>query len=89
MFTLKSAFGEFPGGPVVRTQCFHCQGRIGSLVMELRSCKLRGQKNERKKKEKHFRFLMYTIIFNFLKFIKKSYINNPLNICSNRDVKCE
>ena len=31
---------EFPGGPVVRTWCFHSQGQIQSLVGELRSHKL-------------------------------------------------
>ena len=31
---------EFPGGPVVRTWCFHSQGQIQSLVGELRSYKL-------------------------------------------------
>ena len=30
---------ESPGGPVVRTWCFHCRGRVWSLVGELRSRK--------------------------------------------------
>ena len=34
---------QFPGGPVVRTRCFHCPGaRVQSLVRELKSHKLRG-----------------------------------------------
>ena len=39
---------ELPGGPVVRTQWFHCNGRFQSLVGELRSCKLcsRAKKKE-------------------------------------------
>ena len=33
--------GEFPGGPGVRSSCFHCGGLswIQSLVKEVRSCK--------------------------------------------------
>ena len=30
---------ELPGGPVVRTWCFHCWAQVQSLVGELRSCK--------------------------------------------------
>lgn len=30
---------RFPGGPVVRTRCFHCSGPGSILVGELRSCK--------------------------------------------------
>ena len=30
-------FGVFPGGPVVKTLCFHCRGHRFSLVGELRS----------------------------------------------------
>ena len=38
---------EFPGSPVVRTLSFHWQGaRVQSLVRELRSHKLCGQKNK-------------------------------------------
>ena len=33
---------EFPGGPVVRTQRFHCRGLGSTLCWELRSCKPRG-----------------------------------------------
>ena len=45
---------EFPGGPVVRTQCFHRCG-LGSIPSgELRSLKLRGAA---KKKEKSKTFL--------------------------------
>ena len=41
---------KFPGGPVVRMPCFHCQVR--SLVRELRSHKpCRAKKKKRKRKE--------------------------------------
>ena len=40
---------EFPGGPVVRTQCFHCLGPgVQSLVRELRYCKLYGTARKKK-----------------------------------------
>ena len=28
----------FPGGPVVKTACFHCRGTAGGVVRELGSC---------------------------------------------------
>ena len=38
----KPSFGDFPGGPAVKTLCFHCRGHgfhpWWSLVRELRSC---------------------------------------------------
>ena len=44
------ACGDFPGGPVVRTLCFHCRGaRVRSLVGELRSHKLGGVTKKKKK----------------------------------------
>ena len=53
----KTIYGEFPGGPVVRTQHFHCQGEGGawvpSLVEELRSHKPHSEaplSNKRKEK---------------------------------------
>ena len=41
-FTLKSAFGEFPGGPMVLRLIwhFHCQDKVEPLVGKLRSCNL-------------------------------------------------
>ena len=45
---------EFPGGPVVRTLHFHCQGAwVRSVVRTLRSCKPRGQKKKRRGGEGH------------------------------------
>lgn len=34
--------GELPGGPVVRSQCFHCRAQASILVGELRPHKLWG-----------------------------------------------
>ena len=49
---LKIAKREFPGGPVVRTPCFHCWGpRVLSLVKELRSHKPWGSAKKKKKKK--------------------------------------
>ena len=43
---------EFPGGPVVRTPCFHCWGPgVPSLVRELRSHKPCSVAKKKKKKE--------------------------------------
>ena len=39
---------EFPGSPVVRTQCFHCRAWVQSLVRELRSRKLHGTAKKKK-----------------------------------------
>ena len=36
-FPFKNTFGEFPGGPVVRTPCFHCWAWAVSLLGEIRS----------------------------------------------------
>ena len=44
--------GEFPGGPVVRTQHFHYRG-LGSIPG--RGIKLRGAAKERKKERKEMR----------------------------------
>ena len=39
--TFQALVREFPGGPVVWTQCFHLQGPgVQSLVGELTTCKL-------------------------------------------------
>ena len=48
---IKSALGDFPGGPVVSTPCFfHCWGpRVPSLVKELRSHKPWGSAKKKKK----------------------------------------
>ena len=47
-------FGEFPGGPVVRTQRFHCGGPGSILLGELRSCKLHSEAKLKKKKKMRF-----------------------------------
>ena len=68
---------EFPGGPVVRTQRFHCQGRVRSLVWELRShkpCGAAKKKKKRKKKKKEkcekksytSKHIASTILFPFI-----------------------
>ena len=44
--------GEFPGGSVVRTRCFHCWVQVQSLVGELRSCKPRSAARKKKKERK-------------------------------------
>ena len=36
-FAFKNTFGEFPGGPVVRTPRFHCWAWVVSLIGETRS----------------------------------------------------
>ena len=36
-FAFKNTFGEFPGGPVARTWCFHCWAWVVSLIGEIRS----------------------------------------------------
>ena len=44
---------EFPGGPVVRTQCFHCRG-LGSASgwgTKIPQASQRGQKKKKKKKK--------------------------------------
>ena len=41
---------DFPGGPAVKTPCFHCRGSgFDSLVGELRSCMPRGTAKKLKK----------------------------------------
>ena len=48
--------GEFPGGPVVRTPCFHCRGaRVQTLVRELRFHKPHGTA---KKKKKNYKYMI-------------------------------
>ena len=39
---LKNILGEFPSGPVVGTQCFHCHGWDSIPGRGLRSHKLHG-----------------------------------------------
>ena len=52
----KSFSWEFPGGLVVRTPCFHCQGPGSeSLVRELRSCKLQAMAKKKKKRRRRRR----------------------------------
>ena len=52
----KTIYGEFPGGPVVRTQHFHRQGGFGawvqSQVEELRSHKPHSEAPPPKKQRK-------------------------------------
>ena len=36
-FAFKNIFGEFPGGPVVRTRSFHCWAWVVSLIGEIRA----------------------------------------------------
>ena len=45
---------EFPGGPVVRTQCFHCRGpgSIPGQGTKIPKAVLQGQKNKNKNKTK-------------------------------------
>ena len=50
----KNVMREFPGSPVVRTQCFHCQGPgsipdRGTKILQAVQC---GQKRKKKKKKK-------------------------------------
>ena len=48
IFPLKNIFREFPGGPMVRTSCFHCQGQVQALVSETKISQAvwRGQKKK-------------------------------------------
>ena len=47
--------GDFPGGPMVKTPCFHCRGAVQSLVGEL-GCRMpHGAAKKRKKKKKRRR----------------------------------
>ena len=50
---------EFPSGPVVRTQYFHCKGQVQSLVWELRyrSYVIWSKKKKRKKYEKNYKYI--------------------------------
>ena len=52
---------EFPVGPEVKIQCFHCQAGIPSLSWELRSYKLHGTA-KKKKLESRIHFLSWTEI---------------------------
>ena len=45
--THKLARREFPGSPVIRTQCFHCLGPGSSLVRELKPRKPCSQKKKK------------------------------------------
>ena len=87
----KPTFRDFPGGPVVRTLSFHCQGhRVQSLVRELRSHKPCGvgkkqtktkqspkNKNKNKKqKNTYLRELPWGILcFLFVWFFKPTFLN--------------
>ena len=51
---IKSRIGDFPGGPVVRTQCFQCRGRTfdpwsGNKIPH---AAWHSQKTKKKKKKK-------------------------------------
>ena len=48
----KGDLGEFPGGPVVKTPCFHCHGLRFKPIKELRSHKLHSTAIKKKKKKK-------------------------------------
>ena len=52
--TVKEIWGnkrEFPGGSVLRSQCFHCHD-LGSIpVRELMSCKLQSVVGKKRKKK--------------------------------------
>ena len=46
---------EFPGSPVVRTQCFHCMAQVQPLVEEVTShklCETQSRKPPKKQKQK-------------------------------------
>ena len=43
---------DFPGGPVVRTQHYHCQGPCSIPGQELRSFKPHGTAEKKEKKKK-------------------------------------
>ena len=49
---------EFPGGPVVRTQCFHCWAQVQSLVGKLRSSRLHGAVKTKQNKLCCFNFVL-------------------------------
>lgn len=46
---IKTAVREFPGGPVLRTSCFHSQARVQALVGEQRTHKLHSVDKKKKK----------------------------------------
>ena len=49
---IKTAVREFPGGPVLRTSCFHSQARVQALVGEQRTHKLHSVDKKQKKTKK-------------------------------------
>ena len=62
-------YWEFPGGPVVRTQHFHCQAWVQSLIKELNPISYAVQpKNEKervKEKKKRQIILVVAVAFSF------------------------
>ena len=38
---------DYPGGPVVETLSFQCRGQVRSLLGEIRSCMMQGQKKKK------------------------------------------
>ena len=59
---------EFPGGPVVRTQHFHCQAWVQSLIKELNPISFEVQpknEKERVKEKKRQIILMVAVAFSF------------------------
>ena len=64
--------GEFPGGPVIRTQHFHCQGPglipgQGNKIPQVMQCKKR--KRKKKKHIKSMNFEMECFFDTFINFI--------------------
>ena len=61
---------DFPGGPVVRTPCFHCRGNGFDWGTRIPHAVWHGQKKKKVKKECVTQFTMiikYTILFvNFI-----------------------
>ena len=63
------SFRGFPGGPVVWTPCFHCQGSGWSLVRELRFYKLLNAAKFKKKKNYCLLYLVEPALYRSIHYM--------------------
>ena len=54
---IKTAMRALPGGPVLRTLCFHSQAQVQALVGEQRSHKLHSVDRKKKKTAMRYQFI--------------------------------